>query len=236
VHLATRDAQDPTQEVPDLFGGRGERWPNLFIGRFGGEGVAFSRGGTSEAPNMTIRSTVHRRPPALSFTLSGIEITGRDLLVSLRLRAEPLENFPTSVPRRVDVWAIPAGKGKTSLNKEFTWAGAAPFSASFYYQDVGPGTVHLEFWVEGEGRVYFESLKAHSATDGRYREYEGGVVFANPSTRSYTFDIGRLFPGVTLRRLQGSEKQDPKTNDGSLLGAELTLSAKNGLFVVRSQT
>jgi hypothetical protein len=82
--------------------------------------------------------------------------------------------------------------------------------------------------------VYFETLRLHSGRDGRYREYEGGVVFANPSTRAYTFNIRRLFPEVRLRRLQGSENQDPLTNDGSLLGDYLTLSAKNALFVARS--
>jgi hypothetical protein len=237
VHLATRDGEDPTREAPDLFGGRGESWQDLFIeGRFSGEGVSFSRGGTETEPVLVISNTRSERPPGMSFTLSGIEVPGKDLFVSLRLRAEPLENFPSSVPRRVDVRAVPSGAGISSANKEFTWAGEEPFSASFYYQDVGPGTVHLKFWVEGEQRMYFESLKAHSATDGRYREYEGGVVFANPSTRAYTFDVGTLFPGVKLRRIRGSANQDHQTNDGSLLGDKLTLSANNGLFVVRSET
>jgi hypothetical protein len=237
VHLATRDAEDPTLETPDLFDGRGESWPALFIEeRFVGEGVSFSREGTETEPVLVIRNALSERPPSMSFMLPSIEVPDKDLLVSLRLRAEPLEVFPTPVPRRVDVYAVPAGEGLTSTNKEFTWVGRKPFDASFYYQNVGPGTVDLKFWVEGEQRVYFESLKAHSATDGRYREYEGGVVFANPSTRSYTFNVGTLFPGVTLRRIRGSANQDPITNDGSLLGDKLTLSAKNGLFVVRSQT
>jgi hypothetical protein len=222
VHLAEQD--------PDLFGGRGESWPEEFVGRFQGEGVTFSR---ATGPIVVIRSTINRHPPTMSFELPGIEVTGKDLFVTLRLRAEPLEGYPTSVPRRVDVWGVPAGEGLKPVNREFSWAGADPFSASLYFQDVGPGTVHLRFEVEGEQPLYFERMTAHSATDGRYREYEGGVVFANPSTRSCTFRVGELFPGVSLRRLQGTLNQDPATNNGNPVGEELTLSAKNGLFVVK---
>ena len=228
VHLAA--------EAPDLFEGQGESWPDAFIGRFEGEGVAFSREGTQEAPLLAIRSTGSSE--ALSFTLAGIELTDKDLFISLRLRAEPLENFPASVPRRVEVYATPAGEILSPTNQEFSWAGGDAFDASLYYQDVGPGTLDLKFEVEGGQPVYLERIKAHSAADGRYREYEKGIVFANPSTRSYTFDVGTLFKdlldsGVTLRRLQGTDNQDPLTNDGSVVGPELTLSPKNGLFVVK---
>jgi hypothetical protein len=169
------------------------------------------------------------------FALPDIKVSGKDLFVSLRLRAQPLEGYSASVPRRVDVSATPASETLSPTNQEFTWAGEESFTASLYYQDVGPGTVRLRFEVEGEQPLYFERITAHSATDGRYREYEGGVVFANPSTRPYTFNVGRLFPGVTLRRLQRSEKQDPheRVNDGSVVGEELTLQAKDGRFLVR---
>jgi hypothetical protein len=145
----------------------------------------------------------------------------------------PLEGYPASIPRRVDVYAVPSGGGMNPVNREFTWAGEDAFEASLYYQDVGPGTVHLRFEVEGEGRLYIQRITAHSATDGRYREFEGGVVFANPSTRNFTFEVGDLFPGVRLRRLQGSSRQDTQTNDGTLVGETLTLSPKNGLFTVK---
>ena len=83
--------------------------------------------------------------------------------------------------------------------------------------------------------MYFERLTVHSATDARYREFENGVVFANPSTRPYTFDLARLFPDASLRRLQGSDSQDPETNDGQPLGEELTLEPKDALFVTREE-
>jgi hypothetical protein len=224
VHLAE-------QSAPDLFEGQGVDWVDAFIGRFEAEGVTISREGAEEAPFLAVRSV--GSSGALPFVLPGIVLPDSDLFVSLRLRTEPLEGFPASVPRRVDVSATPAAGGEPF--SEFTWAGEKPFSASLYFQNVGPGTVELTFEVEGGQPVYLESLTAHSATDGRYREFENGVVFANPSTRDYTFDVETLFPGVTLRRLQGTGNQDPQTNDGSAVGQQLTLSARNGLFVVRDE-
>ncbi len=223
VHLAAA--------APDLLDGQGESWPDAFVNRFGGERIAFSREGTPDAPIIAIRYS--GAGGAFSFVLPGLEVPAEDLFVTLRLRAEPLEGFPTPVPRRVDVHVGPAGGVPDPARSEFTWAGGESFEASLYFQDVGPGTVDLSFEVEGARPAYLERMTAHSATDGRYREYEGGVVFANPSKRPYAFDVAALFPGATLRRIRGSARQDPATNDGESLGQELILSARNGLLVVR---
>jgi hypothetical protein len=228
VHLA--------ENTPDLLEGKGDSWPLQFINeRFAGEGVSFSREGTQEEPALIIRNTRSEQPGGMTFTLRGIDLAGRDLFVSLRLRAAPLEEFPTSVPRRLEVSAVPVGEGLSAPNQEFTWVGDQPFDASFCYQDVGPGTVQLKFEVEGEQPLTFVSMSVHSAQDRRYREYENGAVFANPSTRECTFDVESMFPGVTLRRIDGSENQDPRTNNGALVGERLTLAAKDALFVEKVQ-
>jgi hypothetical protein len=66
-----------------------------------------------------------------------------------------------------------------------------------------------------------------------YREFEHGLVLANPSPRPYELDLERLLPGRKFRRLEGSPEQDPATNDGTPVGATLTLRPKEGLFLVR---
>jgi hypothetical protein len=187
---------------------------------------------------MTVKSTasdtgtpVLKR--AMEFTLPGIEVPRKDLLITLRLRADPLEGYPASIGRRLNISAK-SGDDTRKATKEFTWANGEPFTAMFYFKEVGPGRVNLGFEVEGDQPVHFERLAAHSAADGRYREYENGVVFANPSVRPYTFEVAKLFPGASFRRLQGSENQDPETNDGRPLGEELTLRPQDALFVVRS--
>jgi hypothetical protein len=226
VHLAA--------ETPDLLNGQGEIWPRNFVKRFEGEEVAFIRNASahlvveptgSEADTPVLEKTVE-------YTLPKIDVPEGDLFVSLRLRVDPLEEYPASVGRRVYASALPDGDLDRAAD-DFTWANEKAFAATFYFKDVGPGSVDLRFEVEGDRPVFFERLSAHSATDAMYREFENGVVFANPSTRPYTFDLGNLFPGTLFHRLEGSEDQDPQTNDGHPLGEKLTLGPKDGLFAVR---
>jgi hypothetical protein len=219
---------------PDLLAGRGTRWPQTFIERFRGNGVLFSREEGTAGPGMLIRDSspdasqlvLDRR---LVFTLPGVEVSGKDLFVSLRLRTDPLEGYPAWVGRRVNVNAA----GIRRLGS-FTWANDKSFAAKFNFRDVGPGRVDLEFGVEGQGPVHFERLVARSAANAAYREFENGAVFYNDSNRSYTFELQRLFPGASFRRLRGTDNQDPTTNNGRPLGATLTLGPRNALFVVRT--
>ncbi|MGD8237388.1 MAG: hypothetical protein PVH68_02440 [Armatimonadota bacterium] len=112
-----------------------------------------------------------------------------------------------------------------------TWAGPRPFDASFYFRDRGPDTVDFEFQVESVEPLTIADMSLHAAADAVCREYEHGAVLANPSMRPYTFDMAKLFPGERLRRLNGSPKQDPVANDGSGVGATLTLGARDGIFL-----
>jgi len=226
VHLAA--------ESPDLLDGQGESWPQDLVERMTGEEISFARdkaGIVVEPTGPDDNTPVLEK--AMAFELPEIEVPGEDFFVFLRIKVEPLEGYPGSIGRRVTVTAAPDGDANQTV-EEFTWVNEKPFAATFYFKDVGPGPVTLGFEVEGDRPVVFEKLSAHSATDAMYREFEHGAVFANPSTRPYTFDLGGLFPGTSFRRLKGSEGQDPETNDGQLLGEELTLGPKDGLFVERS--
>ncbi len=193
-------------ESPDLLDGQGEGWPQDFVYRFKGEEVMFARDAT---PDMVVEPTgFDIDTPVLErtmvFTLPEVEVTGEDLFVFFQLRAEQLEGYPASIGRRVYVTAAPDGDADRAV-EEFAWANQKSFAAMFYFKDVGPGQVDLIFEAEGDRPVFFENLSAHSATDATYREFENGVVFANPSMRPYTFDLGRLLPGASFCRLQGSE-------------------------------
>jgi hypothetical protein len=66
-----------------------------------------------------------------------------------------------------------------------------------------------------------------------YREFENGVVLANPSFSPYDFDLAELFPDQRFRRLRGTANQDPRTNDGSEVNDTVELQGKDGLFLVR---
>jgi hypothetical protein len=128
-----------------------------------------------------------------------------------------------------------AGRDKLALTPQriMTWANGEWFESGFYFRDLGPRTVDLTFEFEGSETVYLDKLTAHAAADAIARDYEHGVVLANPSTRPFTFEVARLFPGAKLRHLQGVPEQDPKTNAGSAVGATTTVGPRDALFLVK---
>jgi len=114
-----------------------------------------------------------------------------------------------------------------------TWLNDRDFTSGFYFSDVRSKRVDLEWDVEGPEPLWIRSVRVHAHPDAIYREFEHGLVLANPSPRPYVFDLKRLFAGQTFRRLQGSPGQDPTANDGSVVGGKLTLAPKEGLFLVK---
>jgi hypothetical protein len=115
-----------------------------------------------------------------------------------------------------------------------TWTGKRAFRSGFYFSRVRSPKVDLEFTIEGREPVWLTHLTAHAHPDAIYREFEDGLVLANPAPREYTFRLGTLLAGKTFRRLAGSSKQDPKTNDGSAVTETLTLEDRAGLFLIRT--
>ncbi len=134
---------------------------------------------------------------------------------------------------RADQARRPRAEMSYTPGRIMTWANARSFDASFYFRDRGPDTVDLEFQVESVEPVSITDMSLHTAADAICREYDRGAVLANPSMRPYTFDMAQLFPGQRFRRLDGSPKQDPTTNDGSAVGDSLTLGPRDGIFLVK---
>ncbi len=113
-----------------------------------------------------------------------------------------------------------------------TFLGSEEFCSGFYFSAVRSEKVDLEFEIEGGEPVWITRLTAHAAPDAMFREFEHGLVLANPSPRPFTFELAELLPGRSYRRLQGSPRQDPEANDGSAVGERVTLGPKEGLFLV----
>jgi hypothetical protein len=120
---------------------------------------------------------------------------------------------------------------KAGEQESMTWFNERPFTATFYFPAVTGKQADLEFTVEGGGSVTVTALAAYARPDAIYREFERGVVLANPSPRPYTFDMAALFGGRRFRRIRGA--QDPKTNSGAPAGAAVTLAARDALFLER---
>lgn len=92
----------------------------------------------------------------------------------------------------------------------------------------------IEFAVEGPGPVWLRDAAIYAGAPTAYREFEHGLVIANPSSEPFSFDLESLFPGARFRRLKGSPLQDPVANDGSHCPGELSLPGKDALFLVRA--
>jgi hypothetical protein len=151
---------------------------------------------------------------------------GPDLVVTFQVTADPMRGYPPDMPRRYGVSTRSDDPRPSSA-----WAGANPFPASFYFPDITGSSVDLYFTVEGSEPFRIANLAVHAHPDAIYRVFEHGLALANPSPRSYTFDLGKLFPGIALHRLNGSSMQDRRANNGAAAKGKLELQAKEGLFL-----
>jgi len=172
---------------------------------------------------------------SLGFHLRDVPCVGPDLVVLVTARGAPLCGYPAEVARLMHVAAVASGKQSTRELRFMTWVNEEEFESGFYFSDISSTRVDLEFAVEGPEPIWIDRVEVYAHPDVLYREFERGLVLANPSPRPYTFELSRLLPGRRLRRLRGTATQDPNTNDGSAVGDRVTLGGKDGLFLIKAQ-
>jgi len=107
-----------------------------------------------------------------------------------------------------------------------------PFESAFYYPDLPEKEVSISVKIESNEAVWIHSMEAYASPDIMVREFENGIVLANPAPYTVKIDLEALFPDRKFQRLQGSSRQDPVTNDGSMVNGEVELGAKDGLFLI----
>ncbi|HYW81418.1 MAG TPA: hypothetical protein VE890_17670, partial [Thermoguttaceae bacterium] len=146
----------------------------------------------------------------------------------------PRDNSTTDHAQWGDVLVVDPNRDTqpTSPISHMSWLGTKEFTSGFYFSDVRSDSVDLEFIVEGNEPIELSAIGIYRHPDAIFREFEHGLVLANPSPRSYTFDLSRLTPGRKFRHLKGSSQQDPNVNDGSPVDGRVTLGPKEGLFLV----
>ena len=148
-----------------------------------------------------------------------------------------MQGYHPEVARLMYVRAAPKGQqvGDAAGEDErfMTWVNGADFDSGFNFSNIGSSRVDLEFVVEGSEPIWIGRIQAYSHPDVIYREFEYGLVVANPSPRPYVFDLDELCPEQTFQRLQGSHTQDVVANDGSVVRGKLNLGPKEGLFLIR---
>jgi hypothetical protein len=93
--------------------------------------------------------------------------------------------------------------------------GKDEFEVVVSYRDLKADALTLEFSTTNNSTMYISKVTAHNAPDAVYREFEHGLVIANPSrSADYTFDTSGLpdmaAPGRKYKRIQGTPYRDEK--------------------------
>lgn len=188
------------------------RAPNLLDGR---DPAALIRTKTARIRAGRTLDVEDPGAPQTVFRLTGLP--PGELFVSFTARSGPPAQGPAEAGRELRV------------GKSFAWVNERPFAYSFYLPDANG---EVEFRVEGGDLLSVSDLAVRRHAAAMYREFENGLVLANPSPRPYTFPLAQLFPGKQFRRLRGSANQDPAVNDGSAAPPSLQLGPKDALFLV----
>ncbi len=222
IHLATR--------APDLLRGSSKLRSYDLIGSMGSAdaNIKMDRG--------EIRVSA-KDPKATQFQvrLKAMECDGADLYVTVSARGEPRKNHPPEMARLVRVGLKPIDDLAPPISSEhfMSWVNAKSFTSTFYFSDVRARTADLELVFESAEPVWISSITAHAAPDAMAREFQHGLVVANPSPRSQTFDLAKNFPGKHFRRFTATPGQDSKINNGQSVGASLTIAPKDALFLLK---
>ncbi len=211
------------EQQHDVLRGAGKPVSADFLKQWTGERIEFSLDG----PAMRIAAR-DSQTAQLKFRLRDIPCNSPDLVVFITARAQPMKNYPKEVARLA--W-VSAETTETPPVQFMTWLNDREFKSSFYFTQIQTPHVNLQFTVEGGEPVWVSEIAAYAHPDAIVREFEHGVVLANPSPRPYAFDLARLFPGRSFRRLQGSPRQDTTANNGAAVGARLELGPKDALFL-----
>jgi hypothetical protein len=157
------------------------------------------------------------------------------MFVSMTARSALRKRYPKEMARLMWVVIAP-GENSTAPTKParyMTWCNEKDFSSAFYFSDIRSGKIDLEITIEGSEPLWISELTAHAWPDVIYREFEHGIVLANPSPRAHTFKLDELFVGKKFRRIKATANQDTSTNNGHPVSKSIILGPKDALFLVK---
>ena len=222
------EAVHAAESLPDLYNGAGVALTNTFIGSITNSGTTIKKIKGTGGRYLLLQSGSGDIDVNLPTVLSG-----PDLVLLIDISADPLKEFPATLPRFMTVTASTAGSPVISrrltvpVNRRWRHLILA-------FRRLSPGEVSLNIKAEGAESFRLRGIKTAAGSDIAYREFESGAVFVNPSDFPATFDLSTLLPGRSFRRLTGSPDQDPETNNGSLIVEELIVPPLDALLVVKA--
>lgn len=227
-----REVRVPEAGELRFYTGMGEKAPSRSDGVVFSVFAALSDAGPS-APRRKLFEANQVKSEWVPRTVPLDQYAGKRVRLRFVCDCGPKNNSTTDHSHWGDAQVVARGREHTKSASAMTWCGERPFAAGFYLDAIKSRTIDLDFRVEGCEPIWISGLTVHAHPDAIYREFDNGLVLASPAPREYTFDMARLFPDQRFRRLQGSSRQDPQTNDGTVVGPRLKLGPKDGMFLGR---
>ena len=158
-----------------------------------------------------------------------------DITVVFEAKArEGLLGMDKGIPRILSfsVEGLPSYEGNPRQDRMYNdmwglFGSSAYTELSFYYREVAGRTLNFVISIEGAGEVEIRNFRVNAAVSALSREFEKGVVLANPSLREYTFNLREMFGSSAFKRLKGEKFP----NDGTEVGTHVKLGPMEGLFL-----
>jgi len=227
VHLAKYLSKNQANFAPSI--------GNELLKKLKGEGVRFS------IENNSIK--IESNKSEIRFVIKDIPVTGKDLTMLISAKGETIKDFPKEYAR---MYALSAGEKGLPMpdritpsikdkNRFASFVNLREFTSDFYFSKLEKNTVDVEMQVESSEPIWITGIEAYSSPDVVCREFENGLVLANPSDEHFELNVKELFPKQKFRRLLATEYQDKITNNGALVGEILRLDGKDALFLVKEK-
>jgi hypothetical protein len=161
------------------------------------------------------------------------QVIHSDIYVKMIARAAPYANQPVEEGRKFTV----SVNGSTET-PSMCWLKDSNFTLNYAFRNITTPTVTLNFEIDSSEAMWIHDVEVYGSQDITYREFEHGLVVANPSYAPFTFNnnnsLSTLFPGIQFWRIKGSSNQDPETNNGALVSNPLILQSKDALFLSKA--
>lgn len=173
-------------------------------------------------------------PDDMEIILSDIPCSGTDLSLFMNCSALAKENRSPEIGRAFYVTPTfydPAIKDKLY----YSYANEIEFESVFYFLNVQQENFEVKIKIESGEPFYIHSIEAYNHPDLVAREFEKGVIVANPSPDPHQFNLLEIFGNDKFRRLKGSSNQDPATNNGASTGSIVEVNGKDALFIIKTK-
>lgn len=167
----------------------------------------------------------------VTFQLADVPVTQGNLTVFASMRVASIPGLASGATRMLQVRFREPGSGRV-IQETFHPLGRELFEGVYSVTGLAASRVTVEFEVEGPADVWVSRISAHGAPDAIVREFEHGLVMANPGDTPVKFDVDQATAGHKYRRIRATAAQDPNANDGRDAEGTVTLT-KDALFLAR---